>query len=106
MYQKTPRIISKKIRNSAKGKNCTLRLNGCRNDVDTVIFAHINTDFKGIGNKSPDLFGVYACSNCHDFLDDRHVLPFEVHHYKDVLRALTETQMELYKIGLIEVKKD
>lgn len=98
MYQKVPKIVSKAIRSSANGKQCTLRLDGCDSGITTV-FAHLNSRWKGTANKSPDLFGVYACYNCHLKLDANKV------DAEDRLRALQETQMELYKMGLIEVKK-
>lgn len=99
MNFKTPKIISQKIRSSAKGEDCSLRIPGvCNHDNNTVVFAHLNTRFKGIGNKSPDIFGVYACSECHTALDQNLV------NKEDQLRGLTETQMKLYAKGLICVK--
>ena len=97
MFPKPTKIVSKKIRASAKFENCTLRVD-CRNH-NSVVFAHLNTNFKGIGNKSPDLFGVYACDVCHILLDSGQV------DYQDQLRALTETQMRLYEKGLIKIIK-
>lgn len=98
MFNKTPKIVSKKIRQSAKGEKCTIRNSIQCAFEDTVVFAHLNTKFKGMGNKSPDLFGVYACSHCHTELDKSNV------RYEDQLRALTETQMRLYEKGLITFK--
>lgn len=97
--QKTPKIVSKKIRQSAKGQNCTIRYPVCTNQTETTVFAHLNSKWKGMGNKSPDLFGVYACEFCHRKLDQGRVPASEQ------LRALQETQMLLYQQKLIEVKK-
>ena len=98
MLNKTPKIVSKKIRQSAKGESCTLRIpNVCNGNAETTVFAHLNTRFKGTGNKSPDIFGVYACSDCHSALDSNLV------NKEDQLRALTETQMKLYIKGLIKI---
>ena len=91
------KIVSKKIRESARGEDCTLRVSPNCQDGETVVFCHINSGFRGTGLKSPDLFGVYACYSCHTLLDAGHV-----DHY-DQLRALQETQMKLYSKGLIEV---
>ena len=91
------KIVSKKIRASARGENCTIRYPGCRNDRETVVLCHLNSKWKGTGNKSPDLFGVYACHYCHGHLDHEFVEDY------DKLRALQETQMRLYKKGLIIV---
>lgn len=91
-------IKSKKIRESARGEDCTLRVSPLCRDGDTVVFCHLNTGFRGVGLKSPDLFGVYGCYECHNMLDKSEV------GYQDQLRALTETQMKLYDKGLLEVK--
>ena len=90
---------SKKIRESARGEDCSLRESPECQDGETVVFCHLNSGFRGTGIKSPDLFGVYACYQCHQILDAGEVL------YKDQLRALQETQMKLYHKGLIEVAK-
>lgn len=98
MLSKSPVIKSKKIRASAKGETCTVRhVGGCASD-DTVVFAHLNSRWKGVGNKSPDLFGVFACQFCHQRLDSGDV------DFEDQLRALQETQLRLYQKGLIKVE--
>lgn len=91
-------IKSKKIRESARGEDCTLRVSPYCQDGETVVFCHLNTNLRGVGIKSPDLFGVYGCVYCHSMLDKS-----EVEHC-DQLRALTETQMKLYEKGLLVVK--
>ena len=98
MISKTA-IKSKKITDSAKGEACSLRTSFLCQDDDTVVFCHLNTIYRGTAEKSPDLFGVYACSACHSELDNSRVSG------TDQLRALVETQMKLYQKGLIEVKK-
>lgn len=97
MFSKTPKIVSKKIRQSAKGENCSLRVTQCSGN-DTVVLAHLNSEYKGIGNKSPDIFGIYCCARCHYMLDQNII------NHKDQLRALQETQIKLYQKGLIEIK--
>tara|TARA_R110000851_G_scaffold200970_2_gene352141 strand:- start:1599 stop:1874 length:276 start_codon:yes stop_codon:yes gene_type:complete len=89
---------SKKIRNSARGEDCSLRVAANCQDGETVVFAHLNSNYRGVGIKSPDLFGVYACHLCHAALDSGDVSS------ADQLRALQETQMKLYNKSLIEVK--
>lgn len=41
--------------------------------TDTTVWAHANGSAagKGIGMKSPDLLGSYACQYCHDVYDRR-----------------------------------
>ena len=96
--QKPNKIISKKIRASAKDEDCTIRNTLSCAYNNTVVFAHLNSKNKGMGNKSPDLFGVYACISCHMDLDSGKV------SYEDQLRALQETQIKLYEKGLIQIK--
>lgn len=67
-----------KIRNSAKGMQCQIRLIGiCNHNSETVCWAHANGSAagKGIGMKSHDLLGAYACSHCHDIYDRRQPAP-------------------------------
>lgn len=88
---------SKKITQSAKGEDCTLRVSSMCQDGETVVACHLNSPFKGVGFKSPDIFIVYGCYHCHQMLDSSQV------DYEDQLRALFETQMKLYRKGLINV---
>lgn len=67
-----------KIRESANGMPCQIRLIGiCNHDPRTTVWAHANGSAagKGIGMKSHDLLGSYACSNCHDVYDRRKPAP-------------------------------
>lgn len=95
------RVVSKKLRDSAHGESCTLRLDGCRNDQDTVVLAHLPCGQKGIGMKSPDMIGVYACCHCHAIIDGAG--RWDV-HAKDYLRALAETQMRFIEKGLLKIE--
>lgn len=95
---KPVKIISRKIRNSARGEMCTLRTRHCNGNPETVVFAHVPTTYAGMGTKSNDLHGVYACSGCHTALDE-----YLVGH-NDILRALVETQVKMYQKDLITVK--
>ena len=64
--------MSKKIRNSARGEDCTLRIPGvCNGNPETTVWAHLPHWSKGMGKKAVDISGCYACSSCHDFIDDR-----------------------------------
>lgn len=92
-----------KLRKSARGQQCTLRLTGCNYNPETTVLAHIRINrFCGIGMKPPDYMGVFACSNCHDKIDGR-VKSDDT--YKDILRAQNETLKYWVEVGLIEVKK-
>lgn len=107
MLTKNPKIVSKKIRDFAKGKPCTLRIPGvCKGRQYTTVACHVNSNYKGVANKSPDMFTVIGCAHCHRFIDE----DFWKHDYTkeqrdaELLRALMESQMEYVKAGLIEIK--
>ena len=67
-------VLMSKIRQSANGEQCQIRLPGvCNHNRETTVWAHGNGSAagKGIGMKSDDLLGSYACSACHDVYDRR-----------------------------------
>lgn len=61
------------LRKFAQGKPCQLRIVGvCNFDPETTVLAHIRRGgVAGMGQKPPDICGIHACSNCHDWLDSR-----------------------------------
>lgn len=96
------RIQSKKLRDSARGRDCTLRLPGvCNFNPETTVLAHLPCGMKGVGMKSPDNMAVFACSSCHDAIDGRSRVDVDAF---DLLRALAETQAYWLEKGLIVVK--
>lgn len=50
-----------------------VRLYGvCNGNPETTVLAHIRRgNVAGVGQKPPDLCGVWACSACHDVIDGR-----------------------------------
>ena len=94
-----------KITKSARNEACAIRLPSiCTFNDEQTVFCHINTVFKGVGLKSPDLFGVYGCAACHDVLDNRRKHDFsEAEIYEATLDALIETQSKLVDKGLLKV---
>jgi len=93
-----------KITESARGKVCEMRLEGCIPGTETVVFAHLNRD-KGIGLKNKlgkfD-WGAPMCHHCHSTVDgsirnnyDKEWL--ELLH----LRATIRYQKKLVKEGII-----
>ncbi|MGL4638567.1 MAG: nuclease domain-containing protein [Shewanella sp.] len=91
---------SKKITDSARGENCTMRLLGiCNFNPETVVFAHVGRR-RGTGIKCGDNFGVYACSACHDIIDKRTSTRYPGIN-GEILRALEETQEKLIEKGLL-----
>lgn len=95
------RVVSKKLRDSANGRTCTLRLYGCGFDDGTVVLAHIPCGQRGVGIKGPDLIACFACDNCHSILDGRR--PGAMTE-GDLVRALAETQLIWFREGLLTVK--
>lgn len=76
--QKTPGKVRQSIRDSAKGEDCTVRIPGvCNSDPATVVWSHYpeNAAGKGMGTKSLDAAGCYACATCHDVVDGRKPRP-------------------------------
>jgi hypothetical protein len=95
------RVISEQLRKSARGQNCTLRLDGCFRGNETVVLCHVpGIGMRGWGMKSPDLFACFGCQSCHDILDGRKLGDCS---FQDVLRAMCETQMIWVDLGLITI---
>jgi len=96
------RIVSQKLRDSARDQDCALRLVGvCSFDSSTTVLCHLPVGMKGVGMKSPDLFAAFGCSACHAVIDGHARGSFDA---EDLLRALAETQMRWYETGLLTVK--
>jgi hypothetical protein len=87
-----------KITKSARGESCSLRVSpNCTDEEGYVVLCHLNSNFRGMGIKSPDVLAVYGCSYCHALLDKSEV------DYQDQLRAFQETLMKLIDKGLLKV---
>jgi predicted CxxxxCH...CXXCH cytochrome family protein len=63
-----------KLRKSANGQNCEIRLPDiCNGDSATVVLCHFRlSGFSGTGYKSPDWLGAFGCSSCHVAVDSDH----------------------------------
>jgi len=96
------RVVSKKLRDSARGQDCTLRIPGvCSFDPERTVLCHLPVGMKGVGMKSPDIFAVFADDCCHAVIDGRAKGDLD---YSDLLRALAETQMRWVAMGLIRIE--
>lgn len=95
-----------KIRESARGKQCQIRLVGiCNHNPETVVLAHYRmAGTCGIAMKPSDIQAAYACSRCHDAVDGR--LKTDLSH-DELQTAFAEgvmrTQQILIKQGLLKV---
>ncbi len=94
-------MASSKIRQSAKGEECQVRLEMiCNFNPETVVFAHLGGG--GMGMKRRESFGAYCCSSCHDAVDFRAKTgktkdELLIAHYEGVFR----TQEILLEKGLL-----
>jgi hypothetical protein len=60
------------LRKLAKGKPCTVLLEGCDGGGETTVLAHIRkAHVAGVGQKPHDLIGVWSCFSCHNKIDAR-----------------------------------
>ena len=93
------------LRKEAKGRGCMVRIFGiCNHNSETVVLAHIRiAGVSGMGMKSPDLIGAWACSACHDELDGRTRRSgltrdeLRLAHFEGMARTI----MQLHKEGLV-----
>ena len=95
-------IRIKKIRESARGIDCTVESVYCNHDPETVVFAHYGEPGeKGMGIKPDDTSGFYACSACHDFVDRRrnHAHGTDIEWY--CFRAMRRTFALLIRNGVL-----
>lgn len=92
-----------KLRKSARGEECTLRLYPyCNGDPETVVLCHLPSN-AGMGRKSPDWWAVYGCSTCHSIIDGRRRIGMpRAELSSQLLRALYETQSKMRDKGLIK----
>lgn len=94
-----------KIRQSAKGEPCLVRVPGvCNGNPETVVLAHLNG--AGMGRKQADHKGAYACSDCHAWLDGGYTGQGHFRDYRDLmhLEGVMRTQDRLIEKGLMTVK--
>ena len=59
------------LRAEARDRPCMIRLPGiCCGDPETTVLAHYRlAGISGMGMKSPDQIGAWACANCHTYVD-------------------------------------
>lgn len=92
-----------KIRQSAKGMPCTVRVPGiCDGGGETTVLAHLNG--AGMGMKASDIHGADCCGPCHAWLDGGYAKAHsrderDLFHLQGVIR----TQRRLLSEGLIKI---
>jgi hypothetical protein len=112
--QKIRPIRSKKLRQSAKGEDCTFQIPGvCNGNPETTGLCHLPDESHGMGRKSDDHCSAYGCSDCHDVIDGRvkfkpgdpktfAVISVDKEFY--MRRAMVRTQRRMIEKGLIVIK--
>lgn len=92
------------LRKLAQGRPCQVRIPGCCNgNTETTVLAHFRmSGISGMGIRSHDIFGSYACFACHDAIDGRSKSTFtrdelRLMHLEGVIR----TQAILVKEGIL-----
>lgn len=92
------------LRDAARGEPCMVRSALCNCDPLTTVLAHYRMiGISGMGMKSPDLIGAWACSACHDLVDGRTHTALS----KDDLRLMhlhgvVRTQAELVRREIVK----
>lgn len=103
------KIRSKKLRDSAEGQKCTLRIAsmifGMRcAGPETTVLCHLPVGGKGMGTKTTDLSAVFGCRTCHDLLDSHdHRITKDPEFAIRLITAITETQAVWLEEGLLKV---
>lgn len=94
-----------KLTKSARGEECTLRIYPyCNGNPETVVFCHAPSDDKGMGIKSPDWWGAYGCSDCHDIVDGRRIAMLTREEIESIfMSGIYRTQKRMIEKGLINV---
>ena len=94
-----------KLTESARGRDCTLMIYPyCNMDPEKTTLAHIGSERKGTAIKSPDYFGVFACSTCHDIIDAKRYVDLpDVEIQKCINRALYRTWKIWIEEGFISI---
>lgn len=87
------------LREAARGEPCMIRSPVCNFDPQTTVLAHYRMiGVSGLGVKSPDLLGAWACSRCHEYVDTHRDVDAKYLHLQGVAR----TQAELIRRGLVK----
>ena len=92
------------LRKLARGKDCQVRLpEACCGDSSTTVLAHYRlAGYSGMGLKSPDWFGAWACHTCHDVVDRRSLGHLDLNYVKRAhLEGVLRTQAALLKAGVV-----
>ncbi len=104
MLQKSKPIRSQKLRDSARGEECTLQFPViCNGNPETTVLCHLPDESHGMGRKSDDISVAYGCSACHDMIDGRCGNIVLVGADATFRRAQNRTLRRMIEKGLIKI---
>ena len=92
------------LRKEARGRGCMVRIpEVCNHNSETVVLAHYRlAGVSGIGMKSPDVLGAWACSACHDAIDRRAHTDLDRDYVRLLhLEGMARTLAQLNREGLL-----
>ena len=92
------------LRKEARGRGCMVRIpDVCNHNSETVVLAHYRlAGVSGIGMKSPDILGAWACSACHDAIDRRAHTDLDRDYVRLLhLEGMARTLAQLNREGLL-----
>jgi len=92
------------LRKEARGRGCMVRIpEVCNHNSETVVLAHYRlAGVSGIGMKSPDILGAWACSACHDAIDRRAHTDLDRDYVRLLhLEGMARTLAQLNREGLL-----
>ncbi|MDO6718832.1 DUF1364 family protein [Psychrosphaera sp. 1_MG-2023] len=100
------RVVSKKLRESARGRECQIRIPGvCNYDTDTTVLAHVGKN-SGMGMKAHDIESAHGCSDCHGVLDGQIQSRFSNQELRLFgYEAAERTRAIFLELDLLRVKK-
>ena len=96
-----------KLRDSARGEACTLQLHPyCNGNTETTVLCHLPSG-SGIGQKSPDWWAAFGCSDCHDVIDGRKNVSPDLLSQEDINEAISRAQFRTWSrwvdTGLVKI---
>ena len=99
-------IHSKKMRDSARGEECTLEILGvCSYNTETVVLCHFPDESGVMGSKVDDFCAGYACHTCHTAIDQRGSCPeFDERSEWYLRRSQNRTARRMFETGTIKLK--
>lgn len=89
LIPKTPSFVSQKLRDFARGQDCTLLMPWCNRNHETTVLCHIRAfGNAGTALKPHDFIAYHGCSECHRREKEA--------GWDDILRALILTQTRVF----------